>query len=1228
MSEAAAFVGVLFVLGLLGSGVAALIVALAARSRMKTLELKARLAAEATDRLEKQLLDLKREVRILREGVGGAAPAPATEAPVRQEVPPVIEPPPVVDVPPVIEAPPVIEVPPVIGEAAAAPPVPPAPPPFEAPPSEPPPVEPPARRFDWEGLVGVKLFSWVAGVALALAAVFFLRYSIDQGWLSPAVRSVIGLLVGISLVVGCELKVARRYSVTANALDGAGLFTLFATAFAAHSLWHLIGALAAFLFMALVAAAAVGLSIRRESLFIALLGLLGAFSTPALLSTGEDRPFGLFGYLLLLNVGLAWVARRKRWGVLGLLALLGTTFYQWGWVAKFLAPGKLPLALGIFLVFPLVSVLLDASQRQGSEGSDGDEPRATGLFRTTVTASAALPALFAFYLAAVPAYGGRFGLLFGFLFVLVAGLSAVAIARDLPLLHVAAGLSTLAVLAVYLSVSYTHGAWPAILAIVAAFVLLHLGVALAAARFGHPLEGAAARFVALVPALVLFAFPALVALEPAAAAPGPVFGVLFILSALLAAFALAREEALVHFAAALFVLAAEALWSTSHLTRERLLPALLVYGGFALFYLGVPLLARRLGRTLRPEGSGSVALLLSIGLLFFFANGPLAAAALWGMALLLALLNLGLVLEARTSFGARVALLGTLLSWGVLLAWWSVAPLEALLVPALVVTAGFAVVVLGGALGAARAGAAPSASQGAYLALVGHLFLLFVASQARLSIPPWPILAVLAVLTLALGAASLWTGNGALHLSGVVASQAVLFVWLTAARTAPWPSVGLAAAALVGLFGIAWLLLARRRGLDGRAFADAAVAGLFLAEAVALVAVMAPGAPFASLFALFQLALAAALLGVAWLTLRFRVAVFAVAATLAASLAWSGERFDAEGWRAELLVATAILVPFLLFPLVLGARVEGRREPHLAAVLATVPFFFAADHALTAGHYEPVIGLLPLALAAALLILLRRLLRLEGVIPRDEARLALVAGAVLSYVTVTIPLQLEKEWITIGWALQAAALAWLYRRIPHRGLLFFSGTLYATVFARLVLNTAVFDYHPRGTVAVFNWYLYTYLVAAAAFFLGAALFRTTGDDLPARLPRVSTLLPPGGTVLLFLLLNIEIADFYSTGAHVTFNFLSSSLGQDLTYTLGWALFAIALLAAGIARRSRGARVAALVLLVVTILKCFLHDLWRLGGLLRVASFVGLAISLALVAVALQRFVLAPARDGE
>jgi uncharacterized membrane protein len=79
--------------------------------------------------------------------------------------------------------------------------------------------------------------------------------------------------------------------------------------------------------------------------------------------------------------------------------------------------------------------------------------------------------------------------------------------------------------------------------------------------------------------------------------------------------------------------------------------------------------------------------------------------------------------------------------------------------------------------------------------------------------------------------------------------------------------------------------------------------------------------------------------------------------------------------------------------------------------------------------------------------------------------------------------------------------------------------------------------------------------------------------------------------------------------------------------LGWAIFAIVLLAAGIRLENRATRVAAISLLAVTVVKAFLHDTWNLGGLYRVGSLVGLAMSLAAVAVALQRFVLRKAENS-
>ena len=181
------------------------------------------------------------------------------------------------------------------------------------------------------------------------------------------------------------------------------------------------------------------------------------------------------------------------------------------------------------------------------------------------------------------------------------------------------------------------------------------------------------------------------------------------------------------------------------------------------------------------------------------------------------------------------------------------------------------------------------------------------------------------------------------------------------------------------------------------------------------------------------------------------------------------------------------------------------------------------------------------------------------------------------------------------------------------------------MFVRLALNPAIFEYEPRGSLRIFNWYLYTYVLCAAAMLL-AAWWMSPTDDTVIGTARASRLLPAAAGVLLFLVLNIEIADYFATGPEITFRF-GAGVSQDLTYTIGWLIFGMALLGVGIWQRSHAARVAAVMLIAVTTFKCFLYDLRSLEGLYRVGSFVGLAIALALVSLALQKFVLARPEGG-
>jgi len=321
------------------------------------------------------------------------------------------------------------------------------------------------------------------------------------------------------------------------------------------------------------------------------------------------------------------------------------------------------------------------------------------------------------------------------------------------------------------------------------------------------------------------------------------------------------------------------------------------------------------------------------------------------------------------------------------------------------------------------------------------------------------------------------------------------------------------------------------------------------------------------------------------------------------------------------VLSFAMYAVFITYPIVLGRRGRGERDPYLAAVLASAMFFFAARAALVAGQYGWMVGALPVVEGTVMALLLRQLLRIEAPGERDLGRLALIAGTALAFVTVAIPLQLHRQWITIGWALEGAALAWLFRRIPHRGLLYSALALFGAVFVRLALNPEILVYEPRGALRIVNWYLYAYLICAAAFLFAAWVLRGSDEGIDGIGLRPSQVLPAGAVVLLFLLLNIEIADYYATGPSIMFRF-GVTVSQDLTYTIGWLAFGMALLAACIYLHNRFGRVAALTLIALTTCKCFLYDLGSLGGLYRVASLVGLAMSLALVALALQKFVIA------
>src|SRR5262249_33243120 len=147
--------------------------------------------------------------------------------------------------------------------------------PVERPPAEPPQPPAPSPGIDWERWIGIRGAAVLGGVVLALAGLLFFQYSIQHGLITPPMRVVLGLGVGLFAIVGSEWLRPRGYRATPEGLAGAGVVLIYAALWAGHSLYHLIPMPVAFGLMVLVTATCGFLAIRHASKVVVALGLLG-----------------------------------------------------------------------------------------------------------------------------------------------------------------------------------------------------------------------------------------------------------------------------------------------------------------------------------------------------------------------------------------------------------------------------------------------------------------------------------------------------------------------------------------------------------------------------------------------------------------------------------------------------------------------------------------------------------------------------------------------------------------------------------------------------------------------------------------------------------------------------------------------------------------------------------------------------------------------------------------
>lgn len=173
--------------------------------------------------------------------------------------------------------------------------------------------------------------TWLVRVGIIIilcGSAFFLKYSIENEIMPPAARVAISVIVAIAmLLVGMRITgKEKKYDLIGRGVLGGSIVLLYFSIHSAANMYHLVDVKPAFGLMVLITAVAWLISIRKDSLLVAVLGLSGGTLTPVILSTGVKNLPGLYVYMLMIAVGALAVSRYRNWKLLNILNFV----FTWG----------------------------------------------------------------------------------------------------------------------------------------------------------------------------------------------------------------------------------------------------------------------------------------------------------------------------------------------------------------------------------------------------------------------------------------------------------------------------------------------------------------------------------------------------------------------------------------------------------------------------------------------------------------------------------------------------------------------------------------------------------------------------------------------------------------------------------------------------------------------------------------------------------------------------------
>jgi uncharacterized membrane protein len=188
-------------------------------------------------------------------------------------------------------------------------------------------------KISFEEKVGSKWLSIVGIVILVLGIAIGVKYAIDEDLINETTRLVLGYLAGM-IILSCAVVYKKKYELFSAILLSGAMAVMYFTTFAGYSFYHFYTAPVAFSIMTLFTGFTVYAAHVYNKEVIALVGLVGGYAIPPLLSTGSGEIQYMFGFMLILNSGILVLSFLKYWRFVNHVAYCLTWLIFASWMAS------------------------------------------------------------------------------------------------------------------------------------------------------------------------------------------------------------------------------------------------------------------------------------------------------------------------------------------------------------------------------------------------------------------------------------------------------------------------------------------------------------------------------------------------------------------------------------------------------------------------------------------------------------------------------------------------------------------------------------------------------------------------------------------------------------------------------------------------------------------------------------------------------------------------------